>query len=92
MQSSPLPCFLVPLRPKYPPQHHIRENHQPTFFPQCEQPSFTPIQYNNKNFKARLNGQKFPLNAYPDMGEFRVLSTTDNTRGAHARQHSFQLF
>jgi hypothetical protein len=23
MQSSPLPCYLVPLRPKYPPQHPV---------------------------------------------------------------------
>jgi len=23
MQSSPLPCYLVPLRPKYLPQHPI---------------------------------------------------------------------
>ena len=26
MQSSPLPCYLVPLRPKYPPQHRNIEN------------------------------------------------------------------
>jgi hypothetical protein len=25
MQSSPLPCYLIPLRPKYPPQHSILE-------------------------------------------------------------------
>jgi hypothetical protein len=23
--SSPLPCYLVPLRSKYPPQHHIHK-------------------------------------------------------------------
>jgi hypothetical protein len=44
MQSSPLPCYLIPLGPKYPPQHSILENPQPTFLPQCELPSFTPIQ------------------------------------------------
>jgi hypothetical protein len=26
MQSSPLPCYLVPPRPKYPPQHPILES------------------------------------------------------------------
>ena len=26
------------LRPKYPPQHPILENPQPTFLPQCERP------------------------------------------------------
>jgi hypothetical protein len=46
MQSSPLPCYLIPLRPKYPPQHPILENPQPTFLPLCEWPSFTPIQNN----------------------------------------------
>jgi hypothetical protein len=43
MQSSPLPCYLIPLGPKYPPQHFILENPQPTFLPQCERPSVTPI-------------------------------------------------
>jgi hypothetical protein len=32
MQSSPLPCYLVPVRPKYPPQRPILENPLPTFF------------------------------------------------------------
>jgi hypothetical protein len=32
MQSSPLPCYLVPLGPKYPPQHFILKNPQHTFF------------------------------------------------------------
>ena len=39
MQSSPLPCYLIPLGSKYPPQHSILENAQPTFLPHCEQPS-----------------------------------------------------
>jgi hypothetical protein len=30
MQSSPLPCYLIPLGPKYPPQYCILENPQPT--------------------------------------------------------------
>jgi hypothetical protein len=33
MQSSSLPCYLIPLRPKYPSQNPILENPQPTFFP-----------------------------------------------------------
>ena len=44
MQSSPLPCYLVFPRSKYPPQYPIQENPQPTFLPQCERPSFTTIQ------------------------------------------------
>jgi hypothetical protein len=30
--------------PKYSPQHPILRHPQPTFVPQCQQPSFTPIQ------------------------------------------------
>jgi hypothetical protein len=44
----PLPCHLVPLRPKYSPQHPILKYPQPTFFPQCQRPSFIPIQNNNR--------------------------------------------
>jgi hypothetical protein len=31
VQSSPVPCYLVPLRPKYLPQHHILKHPQPMF-------------------------------------------------------------
>ena len=50
MWPAPHPCYLVPSRPKYPPQHPIFENPQPTFLPQCEQPIFTPIKSNRKNY------------------------------------------
>ena len=36
MQFSRLPRYLVPLRPKYSPQHHILKHPQPTFLPQCQ--------------------------------------------------------
>jgi len=35
---------LVPLRPKYSPQHPILKHPQPAFLPQCQRPGFTPIQ------------------------------------------------
>ena len=38
------PCHLVPLRPKYSHRHPISKHPYPTFLPQCERPSFTPIQ------------------------------------------------
>ena len=41
---SPLSHYPVSVRPKYYPQHPILKRPQPTFLPQCEQPSFTPIQ------------------------------------------------
>jgi len=50
MQSSPLPCYLVSLMPKYPPQHPIPKHPQPTFLSQSEWPSFTPTQNNRLNY------------------------------------------
>ena len=50
--SSPLPCYLVPLRPKYPLQHRIIEHPQPTFLPQYESPSCTPIQNNRQSYSS----------------------------------------
>ena len=41
MYSSPLTCYLVPLRPKYFPHFPILKHPQPTFLPHCERPSFT---------------------------------------------------
>ena len=35
MQFSPLPRYLIPLRPKYSPQQPIPKHPQPTFLPQC---------------------------------------------------------
>jgi len=43
IQISPLPFYLVPLSPKYFPQHPILKHTQPACLPQCERPSFTPI-------------------------------------------------
>jgi len=37
---SPIPCYLVPLRPKYSPQHPVLKTRKPTT-PQCERPSCT---------------------------------------------------
>ena len=52
MQFSPLPCYLVPPIPKYSFQHPILKHPQPTFPPQCERPSFTPIQNNRPNYSS----------------------------------------
>ena len=49
MQFSALPCYLVPLRSQYPPQHPVPKHPQPTFLSQCQLPSFTPIQTNRQN-------------------------------------------
>jgi hypothetical protein len=43
MKFSPLPCYLIPRRPKY-SQHPTLKHPQPPFLPQCQRPSFTSIQ------------------------------------------------
>jgi hypothetical protein len=45
-------CYLVPLRPKYPPQHPILQHPRPTFLPQCERQSFTPTQNKNQDYSS----------------------------------------
>jgi hypothetical protein len=35
MKFSPLPCYLVPPRPKYSPQQPILKHTQPTFLSEC---------------------------------------------------------
>jgi hypothetical protein len=50
MKFSPFPCYLVPLIPIYSPQHPILKHTQPTFLPQCQRPSFTPIEQNRQNY------------------------------------------
>ena len=52
MQFSPLPCYFVPLRPKYSPLHPTLKHPQPMFLRYCERPSFTPIQNNTRNYNS----------------------------------------
>jgi len=42
MQLPPLPCYLVPLRPKCSPQHPILKHSQPAL-PRCQRPSVTSL-------------------------------------------------
>ena len=44
MPLPPFPCHLISLRPKYSPQHPFLKHPQTVFLPQCQLPSFTPIQ------------------------------------------------
>ena len=48
MQSPPFPRYLVPPRSKYSPQHPVLKHPHLTFLPQCQRPSFTPIQTTGK--------------------------------------------
>jgi hypothetical protein len=54
MKFSPHPCYLIPVRPKYSPQHPILKHPQPTYLPQCLRPSFTPIQNRASDYKYNL--------------------------------------
>ena len=49
IESSPLPCYCILLRPKYLPQYPILEYSQPMFLTQYEKPSSTPIQSKKQN-------------------------------------------
>jgi hypothetical protein len=48
----PFLSYLVHLRPKYSAQNPILRHPHPTFFPQCERQSFTPIQKNRQNYSS----------------------------------------
>jgi hypothetical protein len=48
LSSSPLPCYLIPFRPKYSPLHYVLKHPQPMFLPQCAPTSSTPIQITGK--------------------------------------------
>jgi hypothetical protein len=50
MKFSQFSCYIVPLRSKYSPQHLILKYPQPTFLPQYQRSSFTPIQNNRQNY------------------------------------------
>ena len=52
VRSPPFPCYLVPPRSKYSPQYHIFKHPQLSFLPQCQRPSFTPIQNNWQNYSS----------------------------------------
>ena len=52
MQSPPFPRYLVPPKSKYSPQHHVLRHPQLPSLPQCQRPSFTPIQNNLQNYSS----------------------------------------
>jgi len=49
---SSIPPYLIPPRSKYSPQHHVLKHPQLPFLPQCQRPSFTPIQNNRQNYSS----------------------------------------
>ena len=53
MQFSLLLCYLGPLTRKYSPRHLILKHPQPTFLPQYQRPSSTPIQNNRQHCSSQ---------------------------------------
>jgi len=49
---SSTPRYLVPPTSKYSPQHHAPKHAQHPFLPQCQRPSFTPIQNKRQNYSS----------------------------------------
>jgi len=49
---SSIPRYLVHPRSKYSPQTHILKHPQLPFLPQCQRPSFTPIQNNREDYRS----------------------------------------
>ena len=51
-EISSIPPYLITLSSKYSPQHHILKHPHLSFLPQCQRPSFTPINNNRKNYSS----------------------------------------
>jgi hypothetical protein len=50
--SSPIPFHLIPLKPKYLPQHPVLEHTQLMPLPHCDRPKLTPAQYNGQSYSS----------------------------------------
>ena len=51
---STLPCYLVPLKLRYLPEHPILEQPKPVSLPPCTRRRFTPIQNEYQDFSAQF--------------------------------------
>ena len=85
MQSPPFPRYLVPPRSKYSLQHHVLKHPQLPFLPQCQRPSFTPIQNNRQNYTALY--VNFPL-FWSDFKESLIFSTDFSKKYSNIKFHA----
>jgi hypothetical protein len=65
MKFFPQSCYLVPLRPKYSPQHPILKHPQSKFLPQFHRLSFTPTQ-NGQTYSSFKATTKFDRLKWPN--------------------------
>jgi hypothetical protein len=80
---SPVPRYLLLLRPKYLFQHSVLEHSQPMSFPQCKRPNLILIQSNRKNntsihfnlyiFDWKLEDKRFCTEWQQAVPEFSLL-------------------
>ena len=78
MQSPPFPGYLVPPRSKYSPQHHVFKHPQLPFLPQCQRPSFTPIQNNRQNYSSIYLDLPFKIKVYTSQISISFLQPRKN--------------
>ena len=65
---SPLTCYLLLLKLKYPPQHPTLEHpHLMMFLPQCARLSYTPIQKNMQHYSSVNSDIIFSDNSLEDV-------------------------
>ena len=72
MQSPPFPRYLVPPRSKYSPQHHVLKHPQLPFLPQCQRPSFTPIQNDRQDMKTNVQFWSYLAQFFLELEIFRT--------------------
>jgi hypothetical protein len=99
MMFSPLPCPLLPLRPKYSPQRPVLKHPQPTFLPLYQRPSFTPIRNSNSDSANKYLFAFYMLTEYyssdispscfPDKISFAFIITISATHGLLSRVKKF---
>ena len=91
MQSPPFPRYVVPPRSKYSPQHHVLKHPQLPFLPQCQRPSFTPIQNNRQNYSSCNLGTLNSWNPLCHSRPVTVISYHPQINLFWTRQKSFQF-
>ena len=80
MQSPPFSRYLVPPRSKYSPQHLVLKHPQLPYLPQCQRPSFTPIQKNRQNYKKVYYNNKLANSSNKPKTTWSIIKTITNNK------------
>jgi hypothetical protein len=87
MQSAPLSCYLVSLRPKYLPQQHTHEHPQPMFLPQCAIFYFQIPEKITQRLKVKNVSFRFNLSSYVNR-TVSGFACMDTVRCSQEHKHS----